>query len=87
MDELDNSLPKAETEKTGLPRRHRRGPKPIVDESKTRKLRNVLNIVFIVGCILGMAWYFYSDHTTAYYILIVASVFKFVELMLRIMRI
>jgi hypothetical protein len=49
-------------------------------------VRNGLNIVFIVGCLVGMAWYFYADRNTAIYILIVASVFKFIELTLRILR-
>ena len=87
MEETSNQNSVVETPKQPFSRHHRRAPKPIRDESKTLTLRNALNIVFIVGCIVGMAWYFYADHTTAFYILIVASVFKFVELTLRIMRI
>ena len=87
MEETNNHNSVAGPSEQSLTRHHRRAPKPIRDESKTLTLRNALNIIFIVGCIIGMAWYFYADHTTAFYILIVASVLKFVELTLRIMRI
>lgn len=87
MEETVNLHSGTDTSEQSFPRHHRRAPKPIRDESKTHTLRNALNLIFIVGCIVGMAWYFYADHTTAFYILIVASVFKFVELTLRIMRI
>jgi len=40
-----------------------------------------------VGAIAGLIVYFYADHEIAKYILIVASVFKFVELTLRILKI
>ena len=86
MEETSNHNSVVETSEQSFPRHHRRAPKPIRDESKTHTLRTVLNLIFIVGCLVGMAWYFYADHNTAFYILIVASVFKFVELTLRIMR-
>lgn len=67
-------------------RRHHRRLEPLSDKSKLAGVRNGLNIIFIVGCLVGMAWYFYADRNTAIYILIVASVFKFIELTLRILR-
>lgn len=60
---------------------------PFRDSTKTRTLRLWLNIIFMVGAIAGLLVYFYCDHETAKYILIVACVFKFVELALRILKI
>ena len=60
---------------------------PFRDSSKTRKLRMWLNIIFMVGAIAGLIVYFKADHETAKYILIVSCVFKFVELVLRILKI
>ena len=68
------------------PRRHHR----LADDnygSKTQRLRNILNLLFIVGCIAGIICFFYVGRTTSYYILIAASIFKFIELTLRIMKI
>lgn len=77
-----------QTDFTSEEQQHRRYHRlePFVDKGKMRSLRNLLNIVFIVGCVVGMAWYFYADRNTAIIILIVASVFKFAELILRILR-
>ena len=60
---------------------------PFRDSSKTRKLRMWLNIIFMVGAIAGLIVYFKADHETAKYILIVSCVFKFIELVLRILKI
>ena len=60
---------------------------PFRDSSKTRKLRMWLNIIFMIGAIAGLIVYFKADHETAKYILIVSCVFKFVELVLRILKI
>jgi len=60
---------------------------PFRDSSRTRVLRFWLNIIFMVGAVAGLLCYYYSDHEVAKWILIVASVFKFVELTLRILKI
>jgi uncharacterized membrane protein YpjA len=60
--------------------------KPFRDEGRCRKLRWWLNVIFIIGAIVGMIWYTQGDHDTAIYIMIGAVVFKFVELTLRIAR-
>ncbi|MCR5680462.1 MAG: hypothetical protein K6G08_09685 [Prevotella sp.] len=67
------------------PKRH--NLEPFRDSTRTRKLRLWLNIIFMVGAIAGLVVYFKADHDTAKYILIVACVFKFVELTLRILKI
>lgn len=59
---------------------------PFRDNGRTRVLRFWLNILFMVGAIAGMALYFTSYRETAVYILIAASIPKFVELTLRIMN-
>lgn len=75
---VDNSQPE-------FKKRH--NLEPFRDKSRTRTLRLWLNIIFMIGAIAGLLVYFYSDHETAKYILIVSCVFKFIELMLRILKI
>lgn len=60
--------------------------KPFEDTGRLRCLRQWLNIIFMVGAIVGMIWYVKADHTTAVYIMIGAVVFKFIELTLRIAK-
>ena len=67
------------------PKRH--NLEPFRDSSRTRTLRLWLNIIFMVGAIAGLFVYFKVDHDMAKWILIVSLVFKFVELMLRILKI
>ncbi len=52
----------------------------------TDVIRNWLNIIFMLGAIVGMVWYMVADHDTAVYIMIAAVVFKFIELTLRIAK-
>lgn len=67
------------------PKRH--NLEPFRDSSKTRTLRFWLNVIFMIGAITGLIVYFYASQQVAIYILIVASVFKFIELALRILKI
>ena len=69
-------------------RRHRRyhNLEPFEDNGKLRNLRQVLNVVFILGAIAGVTVWLKGNQETGTYILIGASVFKFVELTLRIMK-
>jgi hypothetical protein len=67
------------------PRRH--NLEPFRDSSRTRVLRFWLNVIFMIGAITGLIVYFYASQQVAIYILIVASVFKFIELALRILKI
>ena len=59
---------------------------PFEDTGRTRRLRQWLNIAFIIGGITGMAWYTWVDRNTGIYIMIGAGVLKFVELTLRIAK-
>ena len=67
------------------PRRH--DLEPFRDTSRTRHLRMWLNIIFMVGAIVGLIVYFYADHETAKWILLGSLVFKFVEVFLRLFKI
>ena len=67
------------------PKRH--NLEPFRDSSKTRALRLWLNIIFMIGAIVGLIVYFYYSQQLSIYILIGASAFKFVELALRILKI
>lgn len=59
---------------------------PFKDTGHLRGIRQWLNIIFILGAIVGMLWYVTADRDTAIYIMIGAVVFKFVELTLRIAK-
>ena len=68
------------------PKRH--NLEPFRDSSRTRVLRLWLNIIFMIGAIAGLAVYFYTEEKElAKWILLISSVFKFVELALRILKI
>ena len=62
--------------------RHRRG----VPDSRFFKIRNLLNLLFMLLAIVGVAVYALSSHTTGTFIVLVAMVFKFIECCLRIIR-
>ena len=59
---------------------------PFQDKGKLRKLRQWINIIFILTSIVGLVWYFMASKETGLYILVVACVFKFIELVLRIAK-
>jgi hypothetical protein len=82
QEEFDKNLEEAMDNR---PRRH--NLEPFRDSSRTRTLRFWLNVIFMVGAITGLIVYFYADHETAKWILLVSLVFKFVELFLRIFKI
>jgi len=52
-----------------------------------RSLRNWLNLIFVVGAAAGMLVYFVSDKETGTYIILGSMVFKFIEIVLRLMKI
>lgn len=51
------------------------------------KLRNVLNIIFIIGAIVGMIYYFFVDDYIGTFIILGAMVFKFTEATIRLLKI
>ena len=50
------------------------------------KLRNILNIIFMLGALVGLLVYFYSNHEVGIYIILGAISVKFVECALRIIK-
>ena len=63
-------------------RRHKQEPK-----DKFLSVRQWLNIIFMLGAIIGVVVYFLLDNTTVGTIIILVSmVFKMVESILRIIR-
>ena len=57
----------------------------LADKSRGRlfKVRNVLNIVFMLGAVIGMMVYALRDHTVGIIIVLAAMVFKITECCLR----
>ena len=52
-----------------------------------RSLRNWLNLIFVVGAATGMIVYYVINKETGTYIILAAMVFKFIEIVLRMMKI
>lgn len=61
-------------------RRHRR------DDDPNLRLRNILNIVFMLGAIVGVAIYMLADSTAGTIVILVAMLFKIVECVFRLKR-
>lgn len=59
---------------------------PFADEGRFRKLKWWCNLVFILGALCGMAIYMWGDKTLGTYILIASTLFKFIEVALRILK-
>lgn len=63
-------------------RHHRRD----ASNDKYFKIRNVLNIIFIIGAIVGMAVFYFHDRTTGTIIILTAMAFKIAECCFRFIR-
>lgn len=50
------------------------------------KLRQLLNLVFLIMSIVGVTMWFYGSREMGIYVLIVGTIFKFAELSLRIVK-
>ena len=50
------------------------------------RLRNVLNIIFMLGAIIGVAIYLLGDTTVGIIVILAAMSFKIVECSLRLIR-
>lgn len=55
-------------------------------EDKYLHIRNILNIIFMLGAIAGVAIYFLANTTVGTIIILAAMVFKIVECCLRFIR-
>ena len=50
------------------------------------RTRQWLNIIFMVGAVVGMAVYFLANNTIGTYIILVSMVFKIIECVLRFLK-
>ena len=65
------------------PRRNHRQPR---EHTRIDYIRQWLNIIFMLGAVVGVIFYFLSDSNTGVIILLTAIVFKFVECVLRVIN-
>lgn len=70
------------TQNIMIERRHREEMQP-QREDKLFKLRNILNIIFMVGALAGIIIYFCHLHQPGIIVILIAMVFKMVESALR----
>ena len=47
-----------------------------MNDSRILKIRQILNIVFMIGAVVGVIIYFYSNRETGTYIILTSIVFK-----------
>lgn len=53
------------------------------DANKYMMLRNILNMIFMIGALVGVGIYYFSNTTLGTIVVLVSMVFKFVEYILR----
>lgn len=49
-------------------------------------IRNILNVIFMIGAVIGVLVYFYGSQDTGTIIILVSMVFKIVECVFRFMK-
>ena len=64
------------------PRLHRRS----AADDKYFKIRNVLNIIFMLGAIVGMGIFYFHDRTMGTIVILTAMAFKIAECCFRFIR-
>jgi hypothetical protein len=55
-------------------------------ENRFLKIRQWLNILFMIGAVVGMLMYFYSNRQVGFVVIVVAMALKFVECILRLIK-
>lgn len=56
------------------------------DEDKTLKIRNVLNIIFMIVALIGVLYYLFADHQIGIYIILFSMIVKFAESTIRLLN-
>lgn len=56
------------------------------DRGRFFKVRNTLNIVFLIGAVIGLYFYFFENEETGKVIILASIFIKFIERILRIFR-
>ena len=82
---MDNNETNITTEPTGIERPVRPHRRP-ASEDKYFKIRNILNIIFMLGAVVGMTVFYFGTRTTGTIIIITAIAFKVIECFFRLIR-
>jgi len=69
------------TDETSVPHRHRMSEER--SNNRLFKIRNILNTIFLIGAVVGVAVYYFSNHAVGITIVLFAMVPKMVECCLR----
>lgn len=85
--ETNNQIDSENTENTystvHRPERpHHRRP----EDDKYFKIRNILNIIFMIGAVVGMCIFYFNDRTLGTIIILTAMAFKIAECCFRFIR-
>lgn len=67
-------------------KRERRMLQGLNDDDRFFKIRNILNIIFILGAVIGVLLYVYSSQTVGTIVILISMVFKIIECILRFIR-
>lgn len=79
---MDNNIVNNETDNGFPTRRHRRAQ----GRGKFFMLRNILNIIFIIGAVVGMLCYFFKNEEIGIVIVLGAMAFKMCECVIRLVK-
>ena len=85
MDNNETNINNEVDESTGLERPHRFHRRP-ASEDKYFKILNVLNIIFMLGAIVGMGVFYFHSRTMGTIIILTAMAFKIAECCFRFIR-
>lgn len=85
MDNNETNINNEVDESTGFERPHRFHRRP-ASEDKYFKIRNVLNIIFMLGAIVGMGVFYFHSRTMGTIIILTAMAFKIAECCFRFIR-
>lgn len=83
MQNVENNMQDAAENTPQRPMRHHRRD---ASNDKYFKIRNVLNIIFIVGAIVGIAVFYFHDRTTGTIVILTSMAFKIAECCFRLIR-
>ncbi|MBP5355917.1 MAG: hypothetical protein J6Z10_03575 [Prevotella sp.] len=56
------------------------------EQDKYLMLRQILNIIFMLGAVVGVLLYFYQNKTIGTIVIVVAMLFKMVECVFRLLK-
>lgn len=82
MNNMEENIQETESNDVRPIRHHHRD----ASNDKYFKIRNVLNIIFMIGAVVGMAVFYFHNRTMGTIIIITAMVFKMAECCFRFLR-